>query len=132
MTKATGSFQVLSGTEDSYDELDGGIRLTHASGAQAFTGDIEGEGSVHWLMLYRGDKTAHFVGLQRITGSVGGRRGSFVLAAEGAHDGASSRITLTIIEGSGTGDLAGIAGEGTFDAPGGPSGTYALDYVIRS
>jgi hypothetical protein len=132
MTTAAGSFRVLSGSEDPYDELDGGIRLTHASGAQAFSGDIQGDGAVHWLMLYRGDKTAHFVGLQRITGSVGGRRGSFVLAAEGDHDGASSRIALTVIQGTGTGDLAGIEGEGTLVAPGGATGRYELEYEIRA
>ena len=75
---------------DAYDELEGGIELTHASGTQTFKGDIDGQGAVHWLMLYRADKSAHFVGLQRITGSVGDRQGTFVLAAEGDHEGGAS------------------------------------------
>lgn len=128
MTKATGAFEVTGGTDDPYDEFDDGIRLAHASGTQAFTGDVAGDGAVHWLMFYRADKTAHFVGLQRITGSVGGRRGSFVAAAEGDHDGKGSEITFKIIAGSGTGDLAGITGEGRLIAKGGPKGTYSLDY----
>jgi hypothetical protein len=53
MTKATGSFEVTSMTEDPYEELDGGIKLTHASGAQRFSGDIDGDGAVQWLLLYR-------------------------------------------------------------------------------
>lgn len=130
MTKARGSFQVTGGSEDPYDELEGGIRLTHASGGQAFSGDISGEGAVHWLMLYRADKTAHFVGLQRITGSVGGRTGSFVAAAEGDHDGTGSTIAFSIIAGSGTEQLDGIAGEGSLVAQGGPKGTYELDYTL--
>lgn len=130
MTKARGSFQVTGGSEDPYDELEGGIRLTHASGGQAFSGDISGEGAVHWLMLYRADKTAHFVGLQRITGSVGGRSGSFVAAAEGDHDGTGSTIAFSIIAGSGTEQLDGIAGEGSLVAQGGPKGTYELDYTL--
>jgi hypothetical protein len=73
-------------------------------------------------MLYRGDKTAHLVGLQRITGSIGGRRGSFVIAAEGDHDGAASQIAWTVVGGSGTGDLVGIAGTGRMVAPGGRTG----------
>jgi hypothetical protein len=132
MTKATGAFEVKGGTEDPYDELDGGIKLTHASGTQAFTGDISGDGAVHWLMLYRPDKTAHFVGLQLISGSVGGRQGSFVAAAEGDHDGTGSTITFTIIPGSGTGGLAGISGEGRLIAKGGPKGTYELEYELGS
>ena len=113
MTKATGAFEILRGADDPIEELDGGIKLTHASGTQRFSGDIEGDGAVHWLMLYRPDKTAHFVGLQRITGSVGGRRGSFVLAAEGDHDGSASKISWTVVAGSGTGDLDGDPRFGT-------------------
>lgn len=130
MPKATGTFDVTSMTEDPYEELDGGIKLTHASGAQTFRGAIDGDGLVHWLMLYRADKTATFVGLQRITGTVDGRRGSFVLAAEGEHGAGSSRITWKVVAGSGTDDLTGIAGTGSMDAPGGAKGTYELDYTL--
>ena len=130
MTKAQGSLEVTGGTEDPYDELEGGIKLTHASGSQAFTGDLTAEGSVHWLMLYRADKTAHFVGLQRITGSVGGRTGSFVASAEGDHDGTGSTISFSIIPGSGTEGLSGITGDGSLVAKGGPKGTYELDYTL--
>jgi Protein of unknown function (DUF3224) len=130
MTNASGRFEVLGGGDDPLDELDGGIKLTHASGAQRFDGDIDGDGSVHWLMLYRPDKTAHMVGLQRITGSVGGRTGSFVIAAEGDHDGTSSRIAWTVVADSGTGGLAGISGTGQMTAPGGRTGTYELDYTL--
>ena len=130
MTKATGTFQVTAGDEDAYDELDGGVRLTHASGSQRFSGQMEGDGAVHWLMLYRADKTAHFVGLQRITGSIGGRTGSFVASAEGDHDGTGSTISFSIIPGSGTDQLRGIAGDGSLVAKGGPQGTYELDYTL--
>ncbi len=54
------------------------------------------------------------------------------MAAEGNHDGASSRITLTVIDGSGTNDLTGIRGNGRLDAPGGPEGTYELEYELPS
>lgn len=132
MTTATGTFQVTGGMEDPYDELDGGIKLTHASGTQRFEGDMTADGAVHWLMLYRPDKTARFVGLQRITGSLGGRQGSFVASAEGDHDGTGSRIRFTIMTGSGSGELAGIAGEGSLTTPGGPAGTYELAYTLES
>jgi hypothetical protein len=131
MTKATGTFDVTGGSEDAYEE-DGGVKLTHASGTQRFEGDMAADGAVHWLMLYRADKTAHFVGLQRVTGSLGDREGSFVAAAEGDHDGSGSTITFTIVPGSGSGALAGISGEGRLVAPGGPKGTYELDYTLES
>ena len=129
MTTASGPFEVTGGSEDTYDE-DGGVKLTHASGTQRFEGDLTADGAVHWLMLYRPDKTAHFVGLQRVTGSLEGRQGSFVAAAEGDHDGSGSTVTFSILDGSGTGALAGIAGEGRLVAPGGPKGTYELHYTL--
>ena len=130
MTKATGSFQVLSGSEDSYEDRDGGARLAHAWGNQAFSGDITGDGNVHWLISYAADKTARLVGLQRITGSVGGRSGSFVIETRADHTGKSSHGSWSIVEGSGGGDLAGISGTGSFDAPGGPNATYELEYEL--
>jgi hypothetical protein len=130
MPKATGSFNILSGGEDGYEERDGGGKLAHAWGDQKFSGDISGDGNVHWLISYASDKTARLVGLQRIDGSVDGRTGSFVIEAQADHTGKSSKGSWSIVEGSGTGDLAGITGTGTFDAPGGPAASYELDYEI--
>jgi hypothetical protein len=130
MPHATGRFEITSWTEDAYHQEDGGIRLTRASGTQRFTGDIEGEGMVEWLMCYSPDGAARFVGLQRIEGSVGGRRGSLVIESFGDHDGKQSKGTWAIIAGSGSGELAGISGEGSFDAPGGPEVSYNLAYQL--
>ena len=130
MTKAEGSFDILSGEETTYEERGGGAKLTHAWGAQRFSGDIAGEGSVHWLMAYGSDRTACYVGLQRITGSLDGREGSFIIAAQGEFNGTSSHGTWSIIEGSGTAGLEGITGTGSFEAPSGPRATYRLDYDL--
>jgi Protein of unknown function (DUF3224) len=131
MTKARGRFRVESGEEDAYEALDDGVRLTHAQGKQSFTGDIKGDGAVHWLMLYRADKTAQFVGMQRISGTIGGRRGTVALTAQGVHDGEGSRITLEVVPGSGSGELEGITGKGKLETPGGKTGTYVLEFSFR-
>lgn len=128
MTDASGTFQVTGGAEDAYHEQQGGPKLARVSGTQRFTGDIEGEGSVEWSMCYLPDGTARFAGLQRVEGSIGGRTGSFVMESVGSHDGKASKGFWRVIAGSGTGDLAGLTGEGTFDAPGGPEVSYRLEY----
>ncbi len=128
MPVASGTFKVLSGGEDAYQEPEGAPRLTRAHGTQRFVGDIEGDGSVEWLMCYLPDGTARFVGHQRITGSLAGRNGSFVIEAVGVHDGTASRATWTVIDGSATGGLSRLRGEGGFQAPGGPEVSYSLDY----
>jgi hypothetical protein len=129
-TTATGTFEVLTGGEDAYREAEGEARLTHAHGRQRFSGGIEGDGSIEWLMCYLPTGTARMVGHQRIEGSVDGRRGSFLMEAIGEHDGTGSAAAWRIIDGSGTGDLAGIRGEGGFEAPGGKTVAYHLDYDL--
>ena len=81
-----------SSRSTSWDEnpaLDGngGSKVTHASVKMAFAGDLEGEGTVEWLMGYGDDGTAAFVGLERVVGKVGDRSGSFVLQHTGTFDG---------------------------------------------
>ncbi len=130
MPNAKGTFDITSWSEDAYHEASGEPKLTNASGDQRFSGDIDGEGSVAWLMCYRPAGGARFVGMQRIAGSIGGRSGTFVMQSVGEHDGQSSKGDWTVVAGSGTGDLAKIGGTGSFDAPGGPRVTYELDYDI--
>lgn len=83
MASATGRFEVASGSEDAYHEREGDPKLTRATGTQRFAGDIEGEGSVEWVMCYLPDGTARFAGLQRVEGSIGERTGSFVMESVG-------------------------------------------------
>jgi hypothetical protein len=129
MATATGTFEISSMGEDAYHEVEGEPKLARANGAQRFTGDLEGEGSVEWLVCYLPDGGARFTGFQRIEGSIGGRAGSFVAEATADHDGTQSKGTWTIIAGSGAGELSAIAGTGTFEAfKAGAS--YSLGYQL--
>ena len=130
MTTATGTFEVQPGTEDAIAEPGDGLRVTHATGTQRFSGGIVGEGAIDWLMCYLPTKSARYVGLQRITGTIDGRRGSVVLEAVGDHDGTGSASTWTVIDGTGTGELQGIRGTGGFEAKGGKTVSYRLDYEL--
>jgi hypothetical protein len=129
-THITGKFKYTSWDENAYEELSGGRRLTRASVVQDLSGDIEGEGSAEWLMCYRPDKTATFVGLQRLSGRLGDREGSFVVESQGTFDGELARGRWTIVPGSGTDELRDIQGEGSWQAPHGPEATFELDYDL--
>jgi Protein of unknown function (DUF3224) len=128
-TRATGTFKIQGWDEKPYAEIEGGRKLTQASVRQAFAGDVEGEGAVEWLMCYRPDETADFVGLQRIVGQIGNRSGSFVLLqTEGTFDGKEAKGQLSVVRGSGTGDLEGLRGTGEFSAPHGGEPSISLEY----
>ena len=130
MQHASGTFHVSGMDELPYQELADGGKLTRASGDQTYEGDIVGSGAVQWLMSYRGDGTAHFVGIWRLTGSIGGRSGSFVVELTGEFDGKASSGTWSVLDGLAEGDLQGLRGSGSFRAPGGADATYDLDYQI--
>jgi hypothetical protein len=128
-TRATARFKIAGWDEKTYTELEGGGKLTQASVKQAFSGEIEGDGAVEWLMCYRPDATAEFVGLQHFVGRIGGRSGSFaLLQTAGSFDGTEARGELSVVPGSGTQDLRGLRGNGEFSAPLGSEAAVTLDY----
>lgn len=130
MSSATGEFAVESWNEETFKELGGDAKLTRASVTGSLTGDITGTSETEWLMCYGLDGTARYVGLQRVDGSLGGKNGSFVVESNGNFDGGEAKGTWSVIAGSGTGDLAGLSGDGTFSAPLGEKATITLDYTL--
>jgi len=125
MSESKGSFTVEGWDENPYIEADG-MKMTLAVVKQLFSGAIDGTGEARWLMAYRADGTARFVGLQRVECAIGGRRGSFVMETAGDFDGATARWSGTILDGCGAGELAGASGSGEFAAPFGAEATYEL------
>lgn len=130
VAEVTGTFTVGGRAGEESLSESGGVRLTHAFGDQEFEGGIVGVGHVDWLMCYRSNRTAEFVGLQRIDATLDGRTGGFVLRSIGAHDGAASKGSWSIVGGSGSDGLEGIVGEGDWTAGPGPNGTYRLRYSL--
>jgi Protein of unknown function (DUF3224) len=130
MPTATGTFEVKHWNEAPYEEREDGAKLTRAEVEQSFSGDVAGEGLAQWLMSYRKDGTARFVGLQRVTGVIGDRRGAFVLETVGDFDGAEARWTATVIPGSGSADLEDLSGSGSFRAPHGSTAEFQLEYEL--
>ena len=59
--------------------------------------------------------SAGYVALERFTGTLDGRRGSFVMQHSGTMDGGKQALAIAISPGSGSGELAGIAGTATID-----------------
>jgi hypothetical protein len=101
----------------------GGVDMPIAMGTFEINGGREDP-------FHERDGEPRLVGLQRIEGSVGGRSGAFVIEATSDHDGTQSRGSWRIVNGSGTGELASSAGQGRFEAPGGRTATYRLDYEL--
>jgi Protein of unknown function (DUF3224) len=124
--KATGSFTIKSWDEQPFAELEGGPKLTQARVTTTYTGDLDGEGTSTLVMAYDG-ADASYAGYERVVGSLGGRSGSFVLRLAGGFEQGAARTDWTVVEGSGTGELAGLRGEGGYVAKQGePEVAYEL------
>ncbi|HXY19359.1 MAG TPA: DUF3224 domain-containing protein [Gemmatimonadales bacterium] len=127
---ANARFAIKSWDEKAYSEGQGLPKLTRASVTKTFTGDIEGEGQVEYLMMYRSDGSATFVGLERVVGSVGGRTGSFVLQRAGVFEGGLAKESYTVVPGSATGELQGLRGEGSTALGHGTEYPFTLGYEL--
>jgi hypothetical protein len=123
-------FAIKSWEEKPYGEGEGLPRLTRATVTKAFTGDIAGEGHVEYLMMYRSDGSATFVGLERVVGHLAGRTGSFVLQRTGMFENGVAKESYSVIAGSGTGELRGLRGEGTSAVGHGTEHPLTLNYEL--
>jgi hypothetical protein len=110
---ANARFAIKSWEERPYGEGQDLPKLTRATVTKTFTGDIEGEGQVEYLMMYRSDGSATFVGLERIIGRIHSKAGSFVLQRNGTFASGQATESYSVIPGSATGELHGLRGDGT-------------------
>ena len=127
---ANARFSIKSWDEKPYSEGKDLPRMTRASVDKTFTGEIDGEGHVEYVMMYRSDGTAAFVGLERITGRIAGRNGSFVLQRTGVFEDGQAKESYSVITGSGTGELRGLRGEGTTSVGHAADYPFALNYEL--
>jgi len=125
---ANARFAITSWDEKPYSEGQGLPKLTRASVIKTLTGDIEGESLSEYLMMYREDGSASFVGLERVVGRIGAKSGTFVLQRSGAFENGQAKESYTVVAGSATGELAGLRGEGRSDVGHGLEHAFSLDF----
>jgi Protein of unknown function (DUF3224) len=95
---------------------------------ETFAGDLEGESPVRALQVLRDDRSARMVSVQRFSGRLGGRRGSFVLQGSETIEDGMIKATWFVVPGSGTDELSGLRGDGGFEGEFGKGSEGTLDY----
>ena len=110
-----------------YDQT-GGLPLIEINISETFAGDIDGESKVRSLQFQGGEKSASQVSMQRFSGKLGGREGTFVLQGSEKVENGKIKATWFVVPGSGTGDLFGLRGEGGFEGGFGKGSDGWLDY----
>ena len=96
-----------------------------------FHGDLEGTSNGQMLGSGSPDQgSAGYVALELVTGTLDGRRGSFVLQHKGTMRKGVSTMAVTVVPDSGTGELSGISGTMSIIIEGSKH-SYAFDYTFE-
>lgn len=83
---------------------------------KVFQGDLAGTSVVEMIgWMDKESASGGYVAMERFTGSVAGRGGSFVLQHASTMDRGTPAQQITVVPGSGTGELQGLRGSMTID-----------------
>lgn len=128
MSQVQGQFQITSWDEVAYQEREDGAKQSLAKITQQYTGAIEGTSTLQYLMCYRADGDATFVGFETVTGTVDGKSGSFVLQHNGTFSHGVAQSQFQVVAGSATDELAPLVGIGSFTSGEQGQAQYQLEF----
>jgi hypothetical protein len=128
--RATGTFQLDWDEKEPYDS-DEGATLTMATAGHKFQGDIDGSGVVHLIKaMTREPTSAGYVAIERVTATVHGRTGGFVLQHSAISNRGDRELNVVVVPDSGTGRLIGISGSLQINVEADGTHNYTFDYVL--
>jgi len=113
---------------------DGQLRLHRTRFRKRWEGEIEGRSKGEMLMVHVAGQPAAYCGFELVAATLAGRVGTFVFH-HNAGAGLDGGLSLTVVPGSGTGQLAGLAGSARIEIAGEVGDTAAphrliLDYGL--
>jgi hypothetical protein len=95
-----------------------------------FRGDLEGSSRGEMLSAGTAVKgSAGYVAIERVSGTLQGRSGTFVLQHSATMRRGIPQLSITVVPDSGTGELAGLAGRMTIEIADGAH-SYEFEYMI--
>jgi hypothetical protein len=126
---ATGPFDVKVTPQGDPDKADGSTLARYSLDKQ-YHGDLDATASGTMLTAGTDVKgSAGYVAIERVTGTLNGRTGSFVLQHSGTLTRGAQELSIAVVPDSGTGQLSGITGKLTIIIDAGKH-SYAFDYTL--
>jgi hypothetical protein len=132
MTKrATGAFDVKVIPQKPDNKEAEAAGFGRMSLDKQFHGDLEATSKGEMIGAMTEVKgSGGYVAMERVTGTLDGRSGTFVLQHSGTMAHGAQKMTITVVPDSGTGDLAGIGGSMTIIIKEGGKHFYEFDYQL--
>jgi Protein of unknown function (DUF3224) len=129
MTRANGTFEVKMAPLPSEDAT-GGAAIGRMSIDKQFRGDLEGTSKGQMVAHSTEVKgSAGYVAMEVVSGTIAGKKGTFVLQHSGTMAHGSFQLSVTVVPDSGTGELKGLGGSMNIIIEGGKH-SYEFDYTI--
>ena len=125
---ATGTFEV-SVTPADPEVVEAGLGLSRYTLAKTFSGGMTGSGTGQMLAGGVSAEEGTYIALERFVGTLNGKEGAFLLAHRGDMNAEGYTLSITVVPGSGTGELAGITGDFALSIAGGEH-RYDLSYSL--
>jgi Protein of unknown function (DUF3224) len=123
-TRATGPFDVRMAP------LETAAPIGRMSLDKTYHGDLEATAAGEMLAAMTATEgSAGYVAIERVSGTLGGRTGTFMLQHDGIMNRGAPSLVINIVPDSGTGELAGIAGTMNIVMENGKH-TYVLEYTL--
>jgi hypothetical protein len=126
-----GPFDVKRTATESVD-AGGGAAFGRMRFEKRFHGGLDASSVVE--MLSAGNPasgSAGYVAVEHLTGSLQGRTGSFMLQHYGVMEQGRSSLTLSVVPGTGTGELAGLRGRMQIDIAEDGAHAYTFDFSLE-
>ncbi len=109
--KIKGTFDVALEPLETFAQGSDGIELGRMSIQKTFHGPLSAKSRGEMLTAVTPVKgSAGYVAIEHVQGTLGGKKGGFVLQHSGIMAGGEERLALEVVPNSGTGDLAGLSG----------------------
>lgn len=125
---ATGPFEVKVTPADSPS---GDASLGRMILDKQYHGDLEASGKGQMLTASTSVKgSGAYVAIERVTGTLQGRTGSFTLQHSGLMSHGAPQLTITVVPDSGGDQLAGIAGKMTINIAADGKHSYDFEYML--
>ena len=127
--RAKGTFEVKLNPQPAYNTSDGAL-LGRMSIDKQFHGDLNGTSKGEMLTAGSSVKSsAGYVAVERVTGTLNGKTGSFALQHSGTMNRGAPHLTINVVPDSGTGQLEGLTGTMTIDIAAGKH-SYLFEYTL--
>ena len=129
---AQGPFDVkLAPQTLAFDDSDDGAARGRMSLDKHFHGDLEAASKGEMLTAMTGTQgSAGYVAIEKVVGTLGGRRGTFVLQHFATMTRGAPRLDIIVVPDSGTGDLVGLAGTMKIIIAEGGKHFYEFEYAL--